>query len=136
LRVGYAICGDDSVAEALRRAKLQFNVPTLSQAAALAAYRDQTYLGELLERNAAERLRLAEGLAKLGLAVLPSAANFVSCVMPGPATAAMAALEIRGILVRDWRDPAHLRELRIGVGLASDTGATLAALADHLAGQS
>jgi len=136
LRVGYAICGDDSVAEALRRAKLQFNVPTLSQAAALAAYRDQTYLGELLERNAAERLRLAEGLAKLGLAVLPSAANFVSCVMPGAATAAMAALEIRGILVRDWRDPAHLRELRIGVGLASDTDATLAALADHLAGQS
>ncbi|MCA3261702.1 MAG: histidinol-phosphate aminotransferase family protein [Telmatospirillum sp.] len=133
LRVGYAICGDDSVAEALRRAKLQFNVPTLSQAAALAAYRDQPYLVELLDRNSAERQRLADGLARLGVAVLPSAANFVSCVMPGPATAVMAALEARGILVRDWRDPAHMRELRIGVGLSGDTDATLAALADHLA---
>lgn len=135
LRVGYAICGDDSVAQALRRVKLQFNVPTLSQAAALAAYRDQPYLSELLDRNAAERQRLADGLAALGVAVLPSAANFVSCVMPGSASAAMVALETRGILVRDWRDPAHLCELRIGVGLAADTDATLGALADHLAGR-
>jgi histidinol-phosphate aminotransferase len=134
LRVGYAICGDDSVAEALRRAKLQFNVPTLSQAAALAAYRDQPYLFELLDKIAVERRRLADGLAKIGTRVLPSAANFVSCVLPGPAAAAMAALELRGILVRDWRDPAHLHELRIGVGLAADTDATLAALAEHLAG--
>lgn len=28
LRIGYAICGDDTVAEALRRARLQFDVPT------------------------------------------------------------------------------------------------------------
>ena len=132
LRVGYAICGDASVAEALRRAKLQFNVPTLSQAAALAAFQDQPYLDKLLDAISAERANLATGLARLGLRVWPSAANFVSCVLPGPATLAMAALEKDGILVRDWRDPEHLNELRIGVGMSDDTHAVLAALERYL----
>lgn len=134
LRVGYAICGDDGVAEALRRAKLQFNVPTLSQAAAEAAFADQAHLRLLLDRIAAERTRLAAGIAALGLRVMPSAANFVSCVLPGPAAPAMAAMEKQGILVRDWRDPEHLVELRIGVGTPDDTDATLAALGAWLKG--
>jgi histidinol-phosphate aminotransferase len=134
LRVGYAICGDASVAEALRRAKLQFNVPTLSQAAALAAFQDQPYLTKLLDAISNERVNLAAGLAKLGLRVWPSAANFVSCVLPGPAAPAMAALEKDGILVRDWRDPEHLNELRIGVGMPEDTHAVLAALDRYLRG--
>ena len=132
LRVGYALCGDDSVAEALRRAKLQFNVPTLSQIGALAALGDPAYLRGMLDRIAVERTRLAEGLVALGLKIWPSAANFVSCVLPGPAAPAMAALEGRGILVRDWRDPDHLNELRIGVGTAADTDAVVAALAAYL----
>ena len=135
LRVGYAICGDDGVAEALRRAKLQFNVPTLSQAGALAAFGDQAYLRTMLDRIASERDRLSKGLAQLGLRVLPTAANFVSCVLRGHAAPAMAALEKKGILVRDWRDPEHLNELRIGVGTPDDTGATLAALGDYLRGE-
>ncbi len=134
LRVGYAIC-DASVAEALRRAKLQFNVPKLSQAGAVAAFADQAYLATLLDRIASERDRLSKGLAQLGLRVLPTAANFVSCVLPGPAAPAMAALEKKGIFVRDWRDPEHLSELRIGVGMSDDTGATLAALGDYLRGE-
>jgi len=69
------------------------------------------------------------------LRVLPTAANFVSCVLPGPAAPAMAALEKKGIFVRDWRDPEHLSELRIGVGMSDDTGATLAALGDYLRGE-
>lgn len=135
LRVGYALCGDDSVAEAFRRAKLQFNVPTLSQVGALAAFEDDAYLAGLLDRIATERARLAKGLAQFGLRVLPSAANFVSCVLEGPAAKAMAALEARGIFVRDWRDPEHLRELRIGIGTPEDTGATLEALGAYLRGE-
>ncbi|MBI1245497.1 MAG: aminotransferase class I/II-fold pyridoxal phosphate-dependent enzyme [Alphaproteobacteria bacterium] len=134
LRVGYALCGDDSVAEAFRRAKLQFNVPTLSQIGALAAYEDEAYLAHMLDRIGAERDRLAKGLAQLGLRVLPSAANFVSCILDGPAAKAMAALEVRGIFVRDWRDPDHLSELRIGIGTPDDTGATLEALGTYLRG--
>lgn len=132
LRIGYAICGDDSVAEALRRARLQFDVPTPSQAAALAAFQDEAYLATLVGRVADERARLAAGLAGLGLKTWPSAANFVSCTLAGPAAPAMEALARDGILVRDWRDPDYVNELRVGVGTAGDTDAVLASLARHL----
>jgi histidinol-phosphate aminotransferase len=135
LRVGYALCGGDGVAEAFRRAKLQFNVPTLSQVGALAAFDDAAHLESMLDRIAKERDRLSKGLAQLGLRVLPSAANFVSCVLDGPAAKAMAAMEKRGIFVRDWRDPDHLSELRIGIGTPEDAGATLEALGAYLRGE-
>jgi histidinol-phosphate aminotransferase len=132
LRIGYAICGDDSVAEALRRARLQFDVPTPSQAAALAAFEDQAHLAQAVARVAAERERLAAGLAALGLKVWSSAANFASCTLAGPAAPAMDALARDGILVRDWRDPEYSNELRVGVGTQADTDAVLASLARHL----
>ncbi len=132
LRVGYAICGDDTVVEAFARARLQFNVPAPSQAAARAAFADEPHLARTLAAVADERERLARGLGALGLRVWPSAANFVSCSLARPAAAAMAALEAAGILVRDWRDPDHPNELRIGVGTAADTDAVLAALGRFL----
>lgn len=134
MRIGYAICGDGSVAEALRRARLQFDVPTPSQAAALAAFEDQAHLEAAVARVAAERARLAAGLAGLGVKAWPSAANFVSCTLDRPAAPAMDALARDGILVRDWRDPEYANELRIGVGTQSDTDAVLASLARHLRG--
>src|SRR5216683_766049 len=52
-RVGYALCGAPEVADALRKVKLQFNVTAPSQAAALAALRDETYLKTTLDAIAA-----------------------------------------------------------------------------------
>lgn len=133
LRIGYALCGSAAVAEALRRAKLQFNVTTLSQAAALAALSDPAHLAMVLDGNARERRRLGEGMAQLGLAPMPSSANFVSAEVPGEAALVIGGLRERGILIRDWRDPGYMRHIRITVGLADDTDAVLAGLAEILA---
>ena len=62
-----------------------------------------------------------------------SAANFVSAKLPIPAATAVEQLRRRRILIRDWRDPEHLNEIRITVGLAEDTDAVIAALRDILA---
>jgi histidinol-phosphate aminotransferase len=134
MRVGYAICGDASVAEALRRCRLQYNVPTPSQAAAVAALADQAHLKASLDKIAVERKRLTEGLVALGLKTWPSTGNFVSVSLTGPAAPMMTALAKEGILVRDWRDLDYMNELRIGVGTAEDTDAVLAALARLLKG--
>ncbi|HUK10061.1 MAG TPA: histidinol-phosphate transaminase [Stellaceae bacterium] len=127
-RLGYALCASERVAEALLQVKLHFSATTLSQAAALAALSDDAYLAKTLDAVARERERMSHGLRELGLRPWPSAGNFVSVAMPMPATAAMAALAERGILVRDWRDPEYLHELRITVGLPEDTDALLAAI--------
>jgi histidinol-phosphate aminotransferase len=133
-RVGYALCGSDAVADALRKIKMQFNITVASQAAALAALQDEAYLKKTLDAVARERTRLSEGMTALGLSPFPTAANFVSARMAMPAAEAADAFRKRGILVRDWRDPEHLQEIRITVGLTEDTDAVLAALRDIVAG--
>jgi histidinol-phosphate aminotransferase len=134
-RVGYALCGSDAVADALRKIKMQFNVTGASQAAALAALQDDAYLATTLDAVARERSRLAEGMEALGLSPFPTAANFVSVRLAMPAAGAVEELRKRNILVREWRDPDHLQEIRITVGLPEDTDAVLAALQEILAGQ-
>jgi histidinol-phosphate aminotransferase len=131
-RLGYALCGSDDVAEALRKVKLHFGATATAQAAALAALEDDAYLDKVVAAVARERERLGHGLRQLGLKVFPSAANFVSAVLPIPAATAVDELRRRRILVRDWRDAEHLREIRITVGLPDDTDAVVAALGDIL----
>lgn len=101
----------------LRKAKLLFSPTALSQAAALAAFEDEAYLEETLDKIAAGRTRLADGLAVLGLSPLPTAANIVSAELPCDAAEVVKALADRDILTRDWRDPGHPRHIRITVGL-------------------
>ena len=133
LRVGYALCSSDELAQACRKAMPPYNVSDVALAAAHAALADQAYLLETLRKVARERERLSEGLRRLDLDPMPSAANFVSVKLPIPAARAAEELERRSILVRDWRDPDHLLEMRITVGLPEDTDAVLAALRDILA---
>ena len=133
LRIGYALCGDDDTAEMLKRIRLQFAVSAPAFAAAEASLADAAHLARNVAAVTAERGRLAEGLGALGLRVWPSAANFVSATLPCPAAPVIAALRARGILVRDWRDPAFPREMRITVGLPQETDAVLAALRAVLA---
>lgn len=130
LRVGYALCGSPEVSDALRKAKLQFNVNMFAQVAALAALEDEAYLAETLARSAKERQRIADGAVRLGLEAIPSVANFQCIRVPFPAELAMNELAKRNILVRDWRDPNHKHELRITIGLPEDTDALLAALGE------
>ncbi|MBL8698870.1 MAG: aminotransferase class I/II-fold pyridoxal phosphate-dependent enzyme [Alphaproteobacteria bacterium] len=134
LRIGYALCGSALEAEGLRRAKMQFNVTAVAQAAALAAYADEAYLRSTLDAVARERARLGDGLRALQLRVYPSAANFLSVDLGVPAQPVMQALAARGIHVRDWRDPGHLTQLRITIGLPADTDAVLDALPAALQG--
>jgi histidinol-phosphate aminotransferase len=132
-RIGYAVCSDLDVADALRRLKLYYGASSLAQAGALASLEDEAHLAATLEAVARERARLTRGLADLGLDPLPSAANFVSAKLPMPAIQAMALLQEWGILVRDWRDPEYPNELRITVGCEDDTDAVVAALKEIIA---
>jgi histidinol-phosphate aminotransferase len=129
-RIGYAFCSDEHVAEAMRHAKLHYGASVPAQAGALAAYLDEAYLAQTLDGVARERRRLSDGLDALGLKTFASAANFVAVRMPIPAADAILALEKKGIMVRGWRDADYQNELRITVGLADDTDAVLAAVAE------
>jgi len=136
LRVGYAM-GDAALIDGLTRVKDSFNSYPLgrpAQAGALASVEDEAYFRETCAAVVAERERLTVGLERLGLAVLPSSANFVFAAHPVVPGAAIAA-ELRGraVLVRRFDAPRIANHLRITVGAPAQNDRLLAALQDILA---
>ena len=133
LRVGYALCGSDDIADALRRSMVPYTISSVGLAAARAALDDDGHLLHTLGRIVRERERLGQALKWLGLSPLPSFANFVSATLPFSADDAMDELRQRSILVRSWRDPEYLNEIRITVGTPDDTDALVKAMSEILA---
>lgn len=134
MRVGYAICSDEELAQALRKTTCVFNVPILAMAAAAAALDDTEYLQFMMESVAEGRQQLAAGMTELGLSPLPSATNFVSVELPVPAKPVMEAMLEKGIQIHAWPEPGFEAFIRITVGLSEDNAACVAALGEILKG--
>jgi len=135
LRVGFAM-GHPDLIEALERVKDSFNSYPLDRLAivgATAAIEDIAYFEQTRQAVIAAREELVRGLAELGLAILPSAANFVFATHPRKDAAELAAaLREQGIIVRHFRLPRIEQYLRITIGRPEENAALLGALHDIL----
>ncbi len=130
LRLGYAV-GPAPLIEALFKIKDSYNVSRLTQAAALAALKDQAYMRTLVARIRATREATASALASLGFEVTPSDANFLWVKPPRTEAGALqAALRGRGILVRHFPGPRTGAYLRISIGTDAQMETLLGALRD------
>ncbi|MCH8113653.1 MAG: aminotransferase class I/II-fold pyridoxal phosphate-dependent enzyme, partial [Proteobacteria bacterium] len=125
LRIGYCLCGDNDVAQALLKVKTVFNVNSLAQAAGLACLKDDAHRDRILDSCAQERRRLHDGVAEMGLASPRSIANFLTVRLPVPGQTVAAALARRGILVKAGMEPGYEDTIRVSAGLAEDTRALL-----------
>lgn len=129
-RVGYAI-GHPDVIAAFNKVRNHFGMCRISQAGALAALGDAAYLAEVRDKVGVARARIGEIAAASGLAVLPSATNFVAidCGRDGDfARAVLAGLVARGVFVRMPFVAPQDRCIRVSCG----PEASLAPLAEHL----
>ena len=102
LRLGYCLCGDESLLEKMVRCGPPWPVSAPAQAAGAAALQDRTYSCRLREVIQTQRRSLAEGLTSLGLQVIPGEANFL--LFFSRAADLGDRLKRRGILIRDCRD--------------------------------
>ena len=129
LRIGWGY-GPSAVIDALGRIRGPFNLSTAALAAAEAAIRDAEYVVACREENAANRPRLAAGLAEMGISSDPSAANFVLARFSGPEEAEACDRHLRqdGIIVRRVAGYNLPEALRITVGDACATQRVLASL--------
>ncbi len=127
LRIGYGI-GPAPLIALLNRAREPFNTNSLAQAAATAALRDVEHVSRTLAVTETGRKFLAEQCRALGLAVVPSVANFllVDVGRPGPATA--DALLRHGVIVRPMAGYGFPTHLRITIGTPPENERCLAAL--------
>lgn len=131
VRLGWALCADGAFLDAMRREGPPWSVSHLAQEAGVAALRERDYAGRVRALLAAERPKLAEGLRRLGLRVVPGEANYLLFKSAVPLD---APLRERGILLRRCGDFAGLDGgwYRAAVRTAEDNARLLAALAEVL----
>jgi histidinol-phosphate aminotransferase len=129
LRVGYAICSSPRIAKMLSAAKTPFNVNAVAQAAAVAAFDDQTWMRATVTQICAERERVAQALNRLGLRVAPSEGNFLFFDAARASTAVAAGLLKAGVVVKPWLEPKYQTFIRVSIGTAAENDQFLDALA-------
>lgn len=132
LRVGYAL-SDPGIADLLNRVRPAFNVNALGLAGARAALEDREFIARSRKVNSAGLKQLGAGLGKLGVPVIPSAANFVLARFDRPGVELNEALLRRGVIVRPVGNYGLDNDLRITVGTEAQNRRLLAALEEILA---
>jgi histidinol-phosphate aminotransferase len=129
LRIGYGVTSPE-MATYLNRVRMPFNVPSVAQAAALAALDDQAHVDRSVRVNVEGMAQLTDGLGRLGLRVFPSAANFLLVGLGRDAAPVYEALLRRGVIVRPLRPAGLLQHLRVSIGTAEENARALAAFAE------
>jgi histidinol-phosphate aminotransferase len=136
LRLGWAYCSAP-VADVLNRVRGPFNVSLSAQIAGLAAVQDGDFLARSRAHNEAWLPWLTEKLTGLGLAVAPSAGNFVLVRFPeAPGKTAPEAwdyLAQRGVLIRKMASYGLPHSLRISVGPEEELQEAVRLLTEFLA---
>lgn len=129
-RIGYVITAEDT-ALAFDKIRNHFGLNRVGVAAATAALKDQTYLGDVVGRITAARDRIAAIARANGLEPLPSATNFVTvdCKSDGAhARAIVDGLMEEGVFIRMPGVAPLNRCIRVSVGPKKDLDLFEAAL--------
>jgi histidinol-phosphate aminotransferase len=131
MRVGYGVCSSAELVGYLDRIRPPFNVTSISQAAALAAWNDQDHLDAAVAVTLAERARVEAVLDAMGVERTQSAANFVFLRTPAGPEATATRLLSEGLIVRPTPVPGGW--VRITIGRPADNDRLIAALPAALA---
>lgn len=135
LRIGWAYC-PAAVADVVNRIRGPFNLSAPAIAAGVAAIEDGAHVEAAVAHNEQWLSWLIAELAKLGLAVTPSVANFLLIHFPTAggktAVAADEFLKSRAIILRRVAGYGLPNALRMTVGTGEENGAVVAALAEFM----
>ncbi len=132
LRLGYALCGDESVAALLRNEGQPWPVSHPAQEAGLAALGEKDYLARMRETVHREREKMSLTLSGLGLHVVPGKANYLLFCCGDPELG--VKLRKYGILLRDCGQEPGLTPgwFRAAVRTEAENAALFAALREVL----
>ena len=132
MRVGYAICSDTMLADALKKTTCVFNLPILGIAAAAAALDDEDHLKMLMEKVSKGREQLDNGLREMSLSPLLSATNFISVELPFDGKQVAQSMLQKGVQIHAWPDPGYENYIRITIGTTEDNSFCLKILKELL----
>jgi histidinol-phosphate aminotransferase len=127
LRVGYGF-GPSELMDFLNRLRLPFNINRLAQVGARAALTDTEFLEQTQELVRTGRAFLEEGLTRLGLAFVPSQANFMLIYLGREGRQVYEAMLREGVIIRAMDAYGYPEHIRVNVGLPEENQRFLAAL--------
>jgi len=133
VRVGYAVARPDLV-QLLHKVRQPFNVTSLAQAAVLAGMDDHEHVRRTLANNAEGIEYLEQEFKRMGLAYVPSHANFILTEV-GEGQAVFNRLLKLGVIVRPMGGYGWPHHVRISVGLPAENRKLVAALEGVLGGK-
>jgi histidinol-phosphate aminotransferase len=128
LRVGYGVA-NRRLMEKLYCAKTPLTLSAISEAVALEALADRSFMADTVAAVRAERERLARLSRELGFRPEKTDANFMLVDLGGPSGPARAFLASKGVLTREMGDFKGLENyIRVTVGRPEHTDRLIAAL--------
>ena len=135
IRIGYGVFYP-SVAEKIRACKEPWTVNSLAQCAGVAVLEDTAYQKASRETMEREKSFVETGFKKIGIDFIPSAANYYLLKVEHGAAKMVAALEQKGILVRNCASFVGLDQtyIRVAVRSRAENERLLKEMADICAG--
>ena len=127
LRVGYAL-SNPGVSDLLNRVRPAFNVNSLALTAARAALDDEDFIERTRQLNSQGMQQLTAGFERLGLDVIPSAANFLLVGFSRSGAELNEKLLREGVIVRPVGNYGLDQHLRITIGTQAQNDRVLSAL--------
>ncbi len=127
LRLGYAIA-KPSLISYMERARQPFNVNTVAQLAALAALEDKNFLNKTRKTVWQGKDFLYGNLKKMGLAYVPTVANFILVDVGRDGAAVFKELLKYGVIVRDMKQYGLKNYIRVTIGTRKENERFIKAL--------
>ncbi|HBH36215.1 MAG TPA: histidinol-phosphate transaminase [Gammaproteobacteria bacterium] len=131
LRIGYGISSPE-LASVIQRVRHPFNANLIVLAAAEAVLDDDAYVRQGREVNQQGMLQLTSAFDAMGLAYMPSVANFLAVDLNREAAAVNDGLLNRGIITRPIANYNLPNHLRISIGTELQNSRFIAALGKEL----
>ena len=133
VRIGYGFAHEDLIANLLK-VKLPFEPSTLAQAAGIGALMDKEFLHRSLELNARGLRLLTDAFRGMGIAVVPSDANFVMLPFESAeeASGLTEALLREGVIVRPLGAFGLPQCIRISTGTDEENARCVEAVGERL----
>jgi histidinol-phosphate aminotransferase len=115
IRIGYAVA-DRVLAAYMERARQPFNVNFLAQVAAIGALDDQKFLNKTREIILEGKSYLYDCLTKLGLAYVPTVANFILIDVGRDGLEVFKEMLKYGVIVREMKQYGLKNFIRVSIG--------------------
>lgn len=127
LRIGYAIASRQ-LCLAMERVRQPFNVNILAQEAALASLDDKEFLAKTRKTIIDGKKYLYESLRKMGVAYVPSVANFILIDTGKDGVGVFKDMLSQGVIVRDMKQYGLKNYIRVTIGLKKENEKFISAL--------